>query len=892
MIGQTLKHYRIVRALGHGGMGDVYAAEDLELRRFVALKTLPPETASDPERLRRFRREAQAVAALNHPNIVTLYGVEEADGVQFLTMELVEGRTLYDLIPRGGMAAGPLLELAVPLADAVRTAHEHGVVHRDLKPANIMVNTEGRVKVLDFGLAKNVGGPPGVPRSEAETATQLTSQFHVLGTAAYMSPEQAEGRSVDARSDIFSLGVVLYEMATGSRPFVGDSVFAVMSSIVRDTPPAPAEVNGAVPVELDRAITRCLAKAPDRRYQTAADLRNDLAALQQKIASGPGTSVRRTTTRQPPIGRPLRPLRRLAAASAIVLVTAAVLAAAYWRSSWFGRGGPAPTHFEFSQLTTATGAEWFPSISPDGQWVVYSGESTGHRHLYLQRIGGEIPQDISGADSTADDDQPAFSPDGKRIAFRSSRDGGGLFVMGMTGEAVRRVSRTGFRPTWSHDGKRLAFTMENVELNPQNASKVSELWTVNVDTEAASRLSDQDAVVASWSPHDQRIAYSGRLVGNQFVQMDIWTISAAGGPPTKVTDDRATDWSPEWSPDGRYLYYSSDRGGSMNLWRIRIDEASGRRLGEPEPLMVPAPRAAHPSISADGTRLVYTSALVTSNVQRLGFDPDAGPFGAVKGEPTAVTNGTRRWSSPDPSPDGKWVVFYSLEKPEGDVYIAHPDGTGLTELTGDAQVARVPRWSPDGQWVAFFSTRSGQADLWKIRPDGSGLVRLTEDGGAYFSWSPDGSRIATFAFSPKCAGFWILDPGRPWKEQTPETTNHAMGDPGAKFFVNSWSRDGTRILGEVQGTMTGILAYHLPARKYERLTDFGEWPVFLPDDRRVLFVAGGKDFYVLDTKTKTTKKVYSGGRDVLGPPRPARDGSAIYYTRRVTEADIWLVTLR
>ncbi len=890
MIGKTLKHYRIVRALGHGGMGDVYAAEDLELRRLVALKTLPPETASDPERLRRFRREAQAVAALNHPNIVTLYGVEEANGVQFLTMELVEGRTLGELIPPGGMPLGQFLEVAVPFVDAVRTAHEHGVVHRDLKPANVMINTEGRVKVLDFGLAKNVGGSDAAPESEAETVSLLTAQFHVVGTAAYMSPEQAQGRSVDARSDIFSLGVVLYEMATGTRPFAGDSVVAVMSAVVRDTPLSPSEVNGAVPGELDRAIRRCLAKEPGRRYQTAAELRNDLQELQQRVASGQGASVRRAGAWLRRVSGLLRSGRRLAVAAALILLVAAVGAAAYWRSSWFARASPAPTHFEFTPLTTASGAEWFPSLSPDGEWVVYSGEGTGHRHLYLQRVGGQKAQDISGADSTADDDEPAFSPDGTRIAFRSSREGGGLFVMGMTGEAPRRVSRTGFKPTWSPDGKRLAFTIEHVDLNPQNAVRRSELWTVDVSTEAAGRLSDQDAVTPSWSPHGQRIAFTGRMSGSQFEHLDIWTIPAAGGTPTKVTDDAVTDWNPTWSPDGRYLYFSSERGGSMNLWRIRVDETSGRRLGDPEPLMAPAARAAHPSLSADGTRLVYTSALITSNIERLGFDPAAG---RVKGEPSPVTSGSRRWSSPDPSPDGRRVVFYSLEKPDGDLYLANQDGANQTELTSDARVARVPRWSPDGQWIACFSTRSGQAELWKIRPDGSGLQQLTEGGGAYFTWSEDGRRMATYRARPNANGFLIFDPNRPWKEQKPELVTAALGNPEEKFFVNSWSRDGMRIVGQAEGPVSGILMYDVSTRRYERLADFGEWPVFLPDDRRVLFVAGGgKNFHVLDTRTKKTEEIYSGGRDVLGPPRLTRDGTVMYYSRRVTEADIWLVTLR
>ena len=238
MIGTTLQHYRIVGKLGEGGMGEVYAAEDTKLQRRVALKLLPPDMAADPERLQRFQREARAIAALNHPNVVTIYSVEETDGVQFLTMELVEGKTLGELIPEDGLPLEELLRLALPLVDAVAAAHEHGIIHRDLKPANVMLASDGRLKVLDFGLAKL--------KPEASTASvddhapgrrdSLTSAHAIVGTAAYMSPEQAEGRPVDHRSDIFSLGVVLYEMASGRRPFGGDTVFSLISSIIKDTP--------------------------------------------------------------------------------------------------------------------------------------------------------------------------------------------------------------------------------------------------------------------------------------------------------------------------------------------------------------------------------------------------------------------------------------------------------------------------------------------------------------------------------------------------------------------------------------------------------------------------------------------------------------------------------
>jgi eukaryotic-like serine/threonine-protein kinase len=351
------------------------------------------------------------------------------------------------------------------------------------------------------------------------------------------------------------------------------------------------------------------------------------------------------------------------------------------------------------------------------------------------------------------------------------------------------------------------------------AVRRSELWTVAVNTGETRHLSAEDAVLASWSPHNHRIAYTGRL--GHPVQGDVWTIPVTGGTPVRVTNDPARDWNPAWSPDGKYLYFASDRSGSMNLWRVPIDEVSGKTLGEPEPITTPAPYLAHASVSADGKRIVYTSALITANIQQLTLDASGG----VKGEAAWVTTGSRRWSSPDPSPDGEWVAFYSLTQPEGDLYVAHPDGTGLRQVTKDA-ADRLPRWSPDSKWIACFSNRNRRLELWRIRPDGSGLQQLTEGSGTYLAWSPDGSRIATVFSDEEGAdktSVLIFDPNRPWKEHTAEML--PIFEPSSDhFLVNSWSPDGRRLAGHVSGEHPGIVMYSLASRAYERLTDFGEWP--------------------------------------------------------------------
>jgi len=871
VVGTTLQHYQIMRLLGRGGMGDVYAAKDTKLNRTVALKLLPPATSDDPERLKRFRREAQAIAALNHPNVVTIYAVEDAGGTPFLTMELVEGKSLDAVIPRRGMAVGALLDVALPLTDAVAAAHQHGIVHRDLKPSNVMIGADGRVKVLDFGLAKLKQEAAGDPTAAATaTIEQLTARHHVIGTAAYMSPEQAEGRFVDHRSDIFSLGVLLFEMATGARPFTGGSAMSILSSIIKDTPAPATTINPQVPPDLDRIIRRCLAKDPSRRYQSALDVRNELEELRQ----------------QSPAARSRFGRRFAAAGRVIAVVTLAAAALVLWRQR-----GDRPTVTGFRKLTSAPGREWFPSLSPDGKWLVYSGEGDGNLDIYFQSaVPGSVPVNLT-RDSPADDDMPAFSPDGDHIAFRSGRDGGGIFVMGRTGEALRRVTRGGYNPAWSPDGSQIAFTSGWMTVNPQNSEGRSEIFVVSASGGEPKRLTEPgaDDLQPSWSPHQRRIAMFRRgAAGGR--RTDIWTIPVGGGPAARVTDDAAIDWNPIWSPDGRYLYYSSDRGGTMNLWRVALDETSGRPSGEPEAITTPAPFFAHPTTAADGKHLAYSSVLMTTNIQGIRFDPVRA---AVEGEPFWVTSGSRLWSSPDPSPNGEHVVFYSRVEPEGHLYVSRTDGTGIRQLTGDKALDRVPRWSPDGNWISFFSNRTGMVQIWKIRSDASDLTQVTNasDGGAYSAWSPDGSRLAVAAIEGQSRTVYIIDPNRPWDQQQPEKL--PPHPEGKVFNPTSWTADGARLLGVV-GQMspgTGIVAYSFEKRSYERFTDFGAWPVPLPDSRRVLFSDDGPHYWLLDMQTREKKIVYAGGRDTLGPPRISKDGRAMFYSRRVTESDIWMMTL-
>ncbi len=732
--GQSLGHYRIVQKLGAGGMGEVYEANDASLDRQVALKTLPAELAAHPERRARLSREAKTLAALNHPNIVTVYSVEEARGIHFITMELVKGKTLAELIPATGFDLSRFFPVAIALTDALAAAHTQSITHRDLKPANIMVTAEGRIKVLDFGLAVVLQSSDA-----SQLPTKTAQRDLVVGTPLYMSPEQAEGTPLDARSDIFSLGLVFYEMLTGQRAFGGSTTAAIVSSILRDTPPLVTTVRPAVPREIARLVQRCLAKNPSDRYQSVIDVRHRLEEVKQDLDAASSASA--------PTAAPER--RRIRAVAWAFAATALVAAGfVTWR---FMRADERltvslPVVPGAVQVTSSLDVESYPSWSPDGGRLAYQASSAGYMYIgehdiWVAQIGSGEPVNLTR--HPANDRMPSWSPDGREIAFLSDRDGTwSVFLISAIGGSPRNVlSLAGVSlnhwsaPQWSKDGSKLFFPVH------QDGENVVIVLTLASLTSTRVTLPGHDGNYIwdlSIRPDEGRFAYAeGGGVGPEVTRL--WTVAATGGAPVPLTDGRTNVWSPKWSNDGRWLYYVSNRGGTMDLWR---QEVLGDGTPSGEPLTVTRGLGIRSAaLSADGRRIAYGRGRMITNVWRVPIRVDEP---AEWRDAVHVTSERAFIEFVDVSTDGKLLALSSDRRGNQDLWVLPVTGGEMTQLTNEPSPDWSPRWSPNGQELVFYSYRSGNRDIWVMPAKGGAARQLTSSPGQdrYPAWSPDGREIA------------------------------------------------------------------------------------------------------------------------------------------------------
>ncbi len=715
---EELLHYQILEKIGQGGMGEVYAARDTRLDRKVALKLLPREVGADPQRRARFQQEAKLLAALNHPHIVTIFSVEQSGDSLFLTMELIEGKTLGELIPKEGLPLARFFELAIPIADALAAAHRDGITHRDLKPANVMVTEDGRVKVLDFGLAKLVEADRSadIHMTQLETET-MTEQGTIVGTVAYMSPEQAEGKPVDARSDIFSLGIVLYEMATGRCPFQGDTPISTITSILRDTPPSITELKGSLPRHLGRIVTHCLAKDLERRYQTAADLRNDLQGLREEIDSGELSVAAETVLPGAP------PRSALLAVGLLALVVAAIaLGYGAWRSFVDIQGDPGSGGvFQSMKMTrlTATGKSSRAAISADGKYIASILQESGKYSLWVSQVStaGSVrvvpPHEgvLSG---------PTFSPDGNLIyylsASRESIFAEALYSVPLLGGTPRKVlDGVSSEISFSPDGKQFAF----VRIQPQ--PRESSLMVANVDGGEvrflAKRIPPDDYVSGpAWSPDGRVIAISADTYPAFHLAATAVEVPAGGGAERPITP-RRWRWIGEvkWLPDGSGLILAAaERTGKSQLWKVSYPGGQVQRITNDLNSYWEV------SLTGDGESLVTT--IVEPN-----YNLWVTPLGT--GAPSErLTSGSKRDDGRGISwtPDGR-IVWGSAFEDSVHLWITDPGGSGARRLTHDERYVHTePCVSPDGRYVVFQSNRAGDRyNLWRLDLQGGDLVQLT-----------------------------------------------------------------------------------------------------------------------------------------------------------------------
>ena len=883
LVGKKIGRYEVEGMLGAGGMGEVYLAYDSVLKRKFALKILPAEFVVDSDRLQRFQREAQAVSALNHPNIVTIYDVGNFEDLHFIAAEYIEGKTVRQLIDEG-LKLNDTLTIVSQTAEALAAAHQSGIIHRDIKPENIMVRPDGYVKILDFGLAKLAEEK----QTAGENDSLKTQKGMVMGTLAYMSPEQATGETVDHRTDIWSLGVVLYEMLTGKKPFKADDKRAAYNAILSQDPKPVSDADNSIPPSLDSILEKFLEKDREMRYQTASDFRADLKRLKRELDSSPtwsgGERISQRVSQPVRITKSNRQKYFFIGAGALSLI---LLGFFGW---FFFLRNKSPNATDWTkaqriQITEHSKREFFPSLSPDGKFFVYAGEADGDFDIYRQKASAGAKPDNLTENSPAGDTQPAFSPNGEFIAFRSEREQKGIYVMGETGENIRRVSDFGFHPSWSPDSREIVVSTQETDATNVKNYEPSQLWIINVSTGDKRLLIDKmNAIQPAWSPNGKQIAFWLTTVGSN--KRDIAVIPANGGEPVIVTKDERPNilnWNPAWSPDGNFLYFVSNRDGNVGFWRVKINQTTGAVLSESEIALAPSKHSNQLAFSADGAKMVYVESESKMNIRAFGFDDKTEK---VTGEPFWITSGDRRLSRPELSPDGKFFVSRLLRRGQEDIVKVNRQTGEMQDITNDKAIDKYARWSPDGKKISFASNRSGSYEIWTVDADGANFEQVTFNNGQEISmpnWSPDGKQM-TFRLDGKN---FLLDLQKNRDDRKPVSLPPTPDNE--TFLIWDWSPDGNYLIGTFMGkTLKGLGYYSFKTQTYKKISDAAEIPMWLSDSRRISYTRQNKTF-LLDVFTLKEKEIAFSQSEEISTAAISRTNDLLYFTVSSAESDVWLL---
>lgn len=793
--------YEIIRLLGKGGMGAVYLAQDKKLDRLVGIKFLSGELGLDDQKLNRFIQEAKAASALNHPNIITVFEIREHEGTHFIVAEFIEGETLGARLKREKPALMTALDIAIQITSALTAAHEAGIIHRDLKPDNVMIRKDGIVKVLDFGLAKPVAKNSGenVDKEAPTIARVMTLPGMVIGTPQYMSPEQARGRPVDTRTDIFSLGVVIFEMVTGHQPFEGDNPLDIIGSILKDEPPPLENFSTDVPAELEHIVSKTLRKNPEKRYQNIKDLLIDLKDLkddlkfEKKLSHNTDAPGRIHPTSENAASLIMgRRFSFIHLGGFLLFVIMAVLSV-WW---WIGNVSKEPRAAAPGALKSVDIFSWSSAprelytgavFSPDGKMIAFASTKSGTKGIWVKQTSSGEAICITKEDF--DNESPLWSPDGSEISFYSNRgDFSGIWRVPALGGSPKPIARTNNIGTqlrrWSKSGKIYFESDHNLYAVNERSGKIDQI------TEFDPKNSKEKLI--SISPDEKLIAF----VVTEEKSSKILVTHLDGTPePETLLDTRNEINSLVWRQDGKGILFSQLTDGVFQVFE------AGLAGGNPGQITFGDRDSTVQDVSADGSRILFGSATENSDIWRVSLKDS-------KEAVIAADLTSELW--PDVSPDNERVVFQSVKNLSlgnkllnSSILLKTPSVDGGSSPQQLAEDGFLPLWSFDGQNIAFYKLVDKEVELWRVSPTGSDAKRLTSGGlrvigfsvspytriqANYISWSPKSDSLAYVAERESRSNLWLVSADGESDRRLTEN-----GDDNLSFFCPVWSSDGRRI---------------------------------------------------------------------------------------------------